>query len=174
MFHYYLHILSKRIRLEMPEIKQIELFNGQYINPADEIPLSLPAVFIEFGSVPWEDIGLHEQQGNLNISFHVLCEHLLHQRDYDLEEFNAQEYKSHVLDVVAKLHNTLQGWQMTLDEKTYSTELTRINTQPSTDADGLHLWIVQYQCKAIDDTTNRDKDLTPFQIDSFTIEPEGD
>lgn len=163
-------LISKRLRDKLPELKQIALFTNQYNMTDEELPIFPPACFIEFGEIPWLDTGLHTQEGNADISFHLVMDFVLPTDGFDLAGFNAQEYDLKVLDLMQKLHLGLQGWQMR-DQAglAHASPFTRTSIRPEPDAGGLAVWIVTYRCSLIDNSANTERNKTEFVIPKLTV-----
>lgn len=164
MFTTLYHHLSQRLAEKLPQLQQIELYNGQYLQTENELPLALPACFIEFESVQWRDTGLHTQEGTFDIAFHLVCQHMLPTGEFHGGGYNAVQYRQ-VLDLAQELHQALHC-HVIKDAAglIHATELRRTTTRPDTNADGLHIWITTYQANIIDNSTNRDASRQQYII----------
>lgn len=161
----YYQLLIDRIKNNVPEIATVELFANQYNNTDEERAIITPAVYIEFSNISWRDTGINTQEGLLTINIHFVVPHLLPANSEDLDKYNTQ-----VLELLQKIHTSLQGFQM-IDQNKYahSTKLTRVSTQYDTNSDGLQIWINSYQCTIIDNSTNADNNNQLFNIQNVTI-----
>lgn len=170
MFAPFYKLLSKRLRDKMPELKQIALFMNQYNLTEEELPLFPPCCFIEFGEIPWRDTGLHIQEGDAEISFHLVMDFVLPTDNFDLEGFNALEYDTKVLDLMQKLHLALQGWDLKDQQgRIYTGAFTRSGTRPEPDAGGLSVWVVTYRCNVVDNSAYWERNKTEFIIPKVAV-----
>lgn len=170
MFTTLYHHLSQRLADKVPALQQTELYNGQYLQTENELPLVLPACFIEFESIQWHDTGLHTQEGTFDIAFHLVCQHVLPTDGFHTGSYNAQQYRQ-VLQLAQELHLALHGYVIKdPDGLIHATELRRTTTRPDTNADGLHIWVTTYQVNVIDNSTNRDKGREPFMIPNLVTQ----
>lgn len=169
MFATFYKLLSARLREKVPELRQIALYNGQYLNPEEELPVFPPACFIEFGEIPWQDTGLHTQQAEAEIYFHLAADFILPTDGFDMEHFNAQEFDVRVLDLLQKMHLALHGFQIKNAEGFHSSEFTRSRTRPEPLPGGLSVWVVAYRCNLIDNTANRDRHQDEYIIPSLYV-----
>ncbi|HSW64963.1 MAG TPA: hypothetical protein VLH56_16875 [Dissulfurispiraceae bacterium] len=169
MFAVLYHHLSQHLADKVPQLRQIELYNGQYLNTEDELPMALPACFIEFESVQWRDTGLHTQEGTFFIAFHLVCQHLLPTDGFHTGSYNAAQYRQ-VLELAQALHLALHGFVIRDDGGLiHTTELRRTTTRPDANADSLHVWVTTYQANVIDNTANRDVNRQPFIIPKVKV-----
>lgn len=165
--------LVAHLNNELPELRQIALFNNQYNQPELDLPVVCPAVFIEFADVPWKTTGLHTQESQATITFHLVMDYLM-TTHHDAPLANQNQFDVQVLKMVQKLDECLQGWHTIGQGKpVISTELVRVATQQDTAADGLHVWLMSYTCEFLDNTLNRDADLVPYQIPNLAVQKPG-
>lgn len=161
----YYQLLIDRIKNNVPEITIVELFTNQYNHTEEERPIITPAVYIEFSNITWRDTGINTQEGLLTINIHFVVPHLLPANSDDLNIYNIQ-----VLELLQKIHTSLQGFQMIDNNKyAHSTKLTRISTQYDANSDGLQIWINTYQCTIIDNSSNANNNSQLFNIQNVII-----
>lgn len=153
----------------MPELKQIELWNDQYNRTDEDLPLMLPACFIDFGGIEWVTEGLHNQEGNCDIRFHLAMGFMLPNSNFGTGAWSANEYDAQVLDTMEKLHKALHGFQMKTENGVKSTELTRVRTEQDTQSNAVHVWILTYRTRIFDSSTDRDKHRAEYTIPNLSV-----
>lgn len=133
--------LAELIKTQMPEVRHIDLYRGQYLNTADYCAWDTPAVFIEFQPIQWQNLGQNCQQGILMPSFHLVIGNLAATRHQDTPEPDALDF----LSLIDKLHTALQGCIIS-----QCNELMRDRTDFDQSFDQLYVCRLSYRC-LIDD-----------------------
>jgi hypothetical protein len=145
--------ISGQIAAKVPEIRQIELFAGQYNDADNEAGLVFPpAVFIEFGEINWEDIGEYVQMGALPVRIHAVTQHIA--------PFNLNKkpdamikYSEKVDEISTKLYAALHGFCPGSEGNITTQLLTRIrSTGIENPPPTLHIKITEYLLEIIDKT----------------------
>lgn len=154
--------LRLHLATAMPELNTIALYNGQYDYSDMELPIVCPAVYIEFAALPWLTGGLHTQESEAEIKLHLVMDYMLQSR-YDEPPYHTASYDLEILDRIEALAKTMQGWQAVTNGIAYSTELMRATTETELN-DGLHVWIMTYRCRLIDNSLNRDRDMIDYVL----------
>lgn len=161
----YYQLLVDRIRNNVPEIATVELFTNQYNHTEEECAIITPAVYIEFSNITWHDTGINTQEGILMVDIHFVVPHLLPANSTNINEYNIQ-----VLELLQKIHLTLQGFQMIDNNKyAHSTKLTRISTRYDTNSNGLQIWINTYKCTIIDNSSNLENEWMQYNIQNIRL-----
>lgn len=143
--------ISSQIAAKVPEIRQIELFAGQYNATDNEAGLVFPpAVFIEFGEINWEDLGEYVQMGALPVRIHAVTQHIV---PFNLDKKPAAmvKYSEKVDELSRKLYAALHGFCPGSEGNITTQMLTRIRSTgiefpPPT----LHIKITEYLLEVVD------------------------
>lgn len=90
-----------------PIIKQIDRWNNQPSQPEQNIPLIMPAVFIDFGEVQWTAKKKLIQEGKLTIRIYVVQENYSDTQDSSVQQAQGL---SNNYDLLEKIYTKLDGF----------------------------------------------------------------
>lgn len=138
--------IAARLAARMPEVKQIELYSGQYQNPdAEANPIFPPAIFIEYGDAAWENLGQLVQQATVPVLIHTVVQHLP-PFGMDKKPTAITAYSQAVGSITRKLHQALHGFNPKDATSPFIAGLlTRIRTTTLTNAPPtLHVTITEF------------------------------
>ena len=155
----------------IPEIETVELWNSQLENESEEKPFNFPAVFIEFGEIPWTST--NQQPSTLGAQGNVAKEQkgdgaliTLHIAFSQLEN---QTISFLIIDpIIEKVYFKIQG----LTGEFYK-PLLRVAERQDTDHDRVIDWqmdfnVLMLQCGELDTT------LTQIPGGTVDLEVDGD
>ena len=127
--------IAAQIAAKMPEVKQIEIYNGQYDNPdAEANPIFPPAMFIEFGDVQWENLGQLVQQAIVPLRIHAVAQHIP-PFAMDKKPTAIAAYSQAVGSLSRKLYQALHGFNPVDDASGFTAGLlTRTNNNTLSEA----------------------------------------
>ena len=109
-----LHFLAivNQIKAKVPEIKTIDLYNAQYLKQAEELPFTTPAVFIEFGELPW----LNQGDGTQECPDAVLTLHVVDDDYEDTWQSNLANINQNPtlkwIELVEKIHKAFNNYAL--------------------------------------------------------------
>ncbi|CAN5308896.1 hypothetical protein BH09BAC1_BH09BAC1_14230 [soil metagenome] len=63
--------LIAQLNVQTPEVVHIDMWDNQPIQEAQNHPYNLPAVFIEFADIVWEQRGQRMREANLDLRVHL-------------------------------------------------------------------------------------------------------
>ena len=134
--------------------KHVDRYNAQPEFTEGVIPFHLPAIFVEFADIPWEDLTGGVQRGKALLRFHVLQYSL---GDSSADVFGQEgEEKTEALrlfDTLEALHGALQGLAGQSEDELFSwTGLRRVRTRSDTRHNILSLDILEYTTTLTDST----------------------
>lgn len=162
--------VGNRIKEKCPNIKHIDLYNGQY-TPNMELqikPFAKPAVFIEFGTTQWSDQVSGELEGMGLLRIHVVME--VYKDTYKIfeKDSNTQAATLAHYEIPVEVHQALQDF---LPDGSLG-DLTLINTIPDHDYDNIIVEVREYSFKDSDSTANHKRNWVDATINH--INPEGE
>lgn len=162
--------VKQRLIDRVPEIKSIDLFNGQIENEKKENPIQFPACFIEFQSIDWTSKGRGIQQGIAAVKFYIAIETY---KTGITGSATAALSDTSILELITKIHVALNGF----DDELF-TPLARSSEQQDIGHDNVLVWGVVYMTQLTDDgaETRYSKplvNLIPDTIDvmGLTVDP---
>lgn len=142
--------VSKRIRDNVTEINDIDIYNGQYEEPELFNSYNYPAVFIEWLSNAWLNNTDGSQQGLGGIKVHVVLPVVDQDtRNIDLADEVTQQARLSHLNVAAKVHKALNGYT----PSGFITPLERVQDEPDHNYSEVLIITMLYTAEAIDDST---------------------
>ena len=137
--------LINRLSKAVPDLRWIDLDQGQIDFPADNYPIDFPALLIDFTNTEWEDIGQQIQGGEMMISFRTAFRLYEDMNNHTPEESrNAGLQK---LQLLKTIHKALQGFA----GANYN-RLSRIRTFTEKREDGLKVITMQYSTYITDNS----------------------
>jgi hypothetical protein len=169
---HYLAIVN-RIRARVPEIKTIDLYNGQYQKMDSENPFLTPAVFVEFSALPWVNQGDGTQEApEATITLHIVAEDYEDVWQADSADIAASPAMKWIA-LIEKVHKAFnnysaqamyvapapaqlpddapQGSAAPLPQQVWlSTDWQRSNQEPDTDADHMRVEKLTYSMNLFD------------------------
>lgn len=127
--------IAAQLATKMPEVKQIEIYSGQYYNPdAEANPIFPPAMFVEFGEMQWENLGQLVQQAIVPVRIHAVAQHIP-PFAMDKKPTAIAAYSQAVGSITRKLHQALHGFNPVDAASGFTAGLlTRISTSTLSDA----------------------------------------
>lgn len=134
--------------------KHVDRYNAQPEFTEGVIPFHLPAVFIEFADIPWEDLSGGVQRGKALLRLHIL-QYSLGDSSADVfgQEGEEKTEAMRLLDTLEALHKACQGMAGKSEDDLYSwTALTRSRTRSDTRHNILSLDILEYTTILTDST----------------------
>lgn len=156
--------LAERLRLKVPGIKTIDLYNGQYDDPAQHNAYTCPAVFIEWLPVEWQDMPAGVQQGAGGFRIHCVVNTLRETRNIDrLSPPQQSQHTAHLL-FPAAVHAALQGFA----PHGYS-PLGRVLTTPDHRYTGNIIVVHQYTAHVVDTSAYAYAQYIEHPIDDFEV-----
>lgn len=156
--------IADRLESEMPELKDIQLFSGQYENPEENMPINPPAVYVEFGDIDWSNLGNGSQQGNFTLRLHFVSQHMMPAYSKNKPGL-LNDYDVNVLQQTEKLHRALHRWApLDTEGNPISQPLMRSRTIPDNRPDALHIWITEFVSMGIDNSANPYNNMTSVEV----------
>ncbi len=140
MYIDYYNSLKQYIAANMPEIKHIDWYNGQYTRYQEVKATALPAVYVEFGNpINWQTQGNGLQVAvDASIRFHLVL-------------FDVNDNPEQNLNLAKTLHKKLHLFKLTDTQGTQiSTGLMRTSSELVTDFDQLKIIILEYSTALYD------------------------
>lgn len=135
----------------------VRLWNNQIelSNSGEQIPFGLPAVFIDFPTIEWVDLGKGTQQGNLIIRFYV-CYESFHtaENEEDLDLFTLRQ----------QVYLALQGFIAT-----GAGALQRVSEQTDPRHTNIYVWVMDYSTSYQDKVAEFPRGLTTAEIETLTL-----
>jgi len=136
--------LAQRIAATMPDVKQVELYTGQYLYPAtDANPVFPPAIFVEFGEIMWDDLGERSQQAIVPVRLHVVTQHLP-PFGMDRKPAAIAAYAEAVTKVSTRLHQALHGYTPASEHAFAFNTITRRRSARAEAPPTLHVTISEF------------------------------
>jgi hypothetical protein len=134
--------ICDRIESEVPELKWIDLDNGDIDIQTERPPVAFPACFIDISYPNCEDQADSEQLVRANIIIRLAFQPQGASNNKSPVRARALE----IFDIVEKVHSALQGWH---NAGAFST-LSRISASAERRRDGLKVYRLLYQTTFID------------------------
>lgn len=134
--------ICDRIEAEVPELKWIDLDNGDIDMQSERPPVAFPACFVDINYQNCEDQTSTEQLVNATVIIRVAFQ----PRGATNTKSPVRTLSLSILDVVEKVHGALQGWH---NAGTFST-LTRVSAAGERRRDGFKVYRLLYQTTFID------------------------
>lgn len=100
--------LLARLTAEVAAIKHIDLYNGQFDQEINELPFSLPAVFIEFSPLDFQTLGKNKQSSNMGFNLHIGSE--VAEETASRESDTIRDAGLAHLTLLDNIFAALQGW----------------------------------------------------------------
>ena len=91
---------------EQPLFRHFDLWNQNVAFLEEETPFEVPAIFVEFGILDWEQLGNRCTASDLNVQIHIVTSDFMQTADYSPMEIDALEY----LDLGEFVATCLQGF----------------------------------------------------------------
>jgi len=89
---------------KLPLIRHFDLWNKQTDFLEQETPFDTPAVFVEFGTVEWHQLGDRMTDADLNVTLHIITRDFMQTADYSPMEMEALEYLDLIDTICGQLH----------------------------------------------------------------------
>lgn len=142
--------IAKQLRLQVSEVKHIDLFNQQYDRGEKEHPFGIPAVFVEYVATAWTAGGNNAQEGDSAVRIHVVMDNYGDTANIDQFEEAVQTEKLKHYEVARKVHQALQGFIPCC-----GTELQRVGTEYDHDHDQILVEVITYGFSEADTSADR-------------------
>lgn len=149
--------LVKRIKMQIPEIRWIDLDGGQLEFLDESYPVQFPAVFIDFRNIQYQQLSRNYQQGTVSIGVRVAFN--------IYEDFHGDspdiEQAADRLKLLNKVYVALHGFSgliLTDGEDNHYSKLQRQSMQSERRSDGLKVYEITFQCAV------RDKQAQPVYV----------
>jgi hypothetical protein len=156
--------IAKRIRLKVPAIKAIDIFNNQYEEPERHASLNCPCVFVEWLPTLWQDTGQGIQEGKGGFRIHCVMKTYRGTVDIDkVSDAQAALNLGH-LTLPADIHAALQGF-----EPECYTKLTRTQTIPDHRYNSIIAIVHEYTAEELDGSAYEYKDYVDHTIEDFVV-----
>lgn len=136
-------LLRDRVMAALPDVQEVDLYAGQYLNEATTIT---PAIYFEFLPTSWSNLGKNTQAGLVTVRVHIVQTSFASTRattGYE-QEFTALDY----LDFVQNLHLALQGFEIN------GQPLNRNLSEPDINQESTLVEKVNYTFEYHDETTD--------------------
>lgn len=129
--------LTEILQDKMPEILWIDLWHNQVNFLQDEHPFRTPAVFLSFRTLGTQDLGMLQQEINLQVDFYLFYETFADTYNGAFNQESALEFL-HSMD---ELHTTFHG----LSGKNFSA-MRRIGFAPEDTGGAGNLYRISFSC----------------------------
>lgn len=147
------------IREHMPEILWIDLYNEQYLTLQEQDPPIFPAIFIEWGTIPWTQLGQKCMEADTVITLHYCTENCASSRQSPDE--NMPPHPTDALAFLrglAKIHEAFHGTLFSGEYLTTTMPITsawmQLQNIQDTSHDGLRIERVPFKCRMYDYTSH--------------------
>lgn len=97
--------IAARLQEEVADVKYVDLWNADLDETEGGMVWPTPAVFVEFETIEWRQIGLGVRQGDTGIRLHVITQAVDHHGSTDAR----MEHALARLDLIARIHQALRG-----------------------------------------------------------------
>jgi hypothetical protein len=159
------HYLSivKIIREQLPEVKWMDRYYGQDIDPSDEDGIKYPAIFLEFQEINWQDLGSGVQEGpDSIISFHV-CSQSIEASVQGTTTLKFPEPTMKHLQLVDKVNKVFQGTHLAAivdgKECVFATDMQRGPQTQTSRRNALMVDVIGYKTDLFDYSSSQWSDV---------------
>lgn len=157
----YLALYEKIIQIGA--FKYVEMYNNQLLTQKEELPIVCPMVLIELGEFNWQTNGLHTQESDNEITFHLVFQ--LHQDNRN----GMKTFELETMDKVQEFCEALTGWQIK-DEIIRSSEFVRTKQRADNRFDQYKVHEINFLTRILDDSLNRNRRYkVPVTPDVFVV-----
>lgn len=129
----------------IPEIKMVELWNNQLAYAEEEQPFNTPAVFIEFGTISWNQLPLGAREATIDVMLHVVTDSRVSSWSDVIDTF----------DLIDKIHSSLHGLHELAEDGSVMDTLTCSRSITDHDFDELQDNVEVYQCHVTKKSLNK-------------------
>lgn len=143
--------IVQKLKVDVPEVKFIDLDSGQLDMMAESYPFSFPAVFIDFPDIDWKDMSKGVQNGTVLVNVRIAQRVI--EDTHSLAPATSVSTAIEKLKTKSKIHlsiNRLSG--------EHFNRLVRTRTGTEKRSDGLKVWNITYMCGLLDPGTLPDWD----------------
>jgi hypothetical protein len=159
--------ISERIRAKCPQIKHIDLYNGQYANAEKEDPFNTPAVFIEYMGGATEAMTRGMQILNAGFVLHVVGDTYDRTANIDLKTPPEQAAKLAHLTLDSLVHKAVNDWQ----PAGCVSVMARTGIDYDTNHDQIFVTRLTYACAIADETfTETETTVTDVAVEGKIVE----
>ena len=139
--------IAERIEAKIPEIVWVDLWHEQVSYLTEELPFPVPAAFIGFSTARIDDIGLLEQECDLQIDIYLFFETFsdTYQGSYN------QDSALNFLYLLTKLHTCFHG----VSGANYQT-MRRVDMRREDSGGAGNLYRISFNCNVIDASAQRE------------------
>lgn len=127
--------IKARLASKVPEVTFVRMWNNQTAN-GNEQPLSAKNLFIDFGEIPWRQMGSGLQDAELTILFRLVVQDY---KDEDVDFFQVRD----------KIHRAFNGF----NGPNWSS-FTRVFEKPDEDDFQFYTYQMAYRCRYVDTNSN--------------------
>lgn len=156
--------IAKRIRLKVPTVKTIDVFNNQYEEPSRHDPVTCPAVLVEWAPTEWSDLPMGIQEGVGGFRIHCVVNTLRHTRNIDLQTNTQAALNLLHLAFPKAVHAALQGFAPC----GYG-QLSRVQTQPDHRFSSIIVIVYEYRASVIDESAFEYEQYVEHPIEDFIV-----
>lgn len=135
-----------KLKEQVPSINLIDYWNSQTEKLTQDEFLTTPCVYLEFGAINWMDVGDGVQEGDCDITLHIVQDHL--GATFDTAPDNAQVGMVR-MQLLQQIHEACNGFM----EVDVLHPMTRSGSVLDTDADDTSKDTITYSTKLIDTGT---------------------
>lgn len=167
--------IKARLTSEVTDLKYFDWFNNQFEKIEEDVPFNLPAAFIEFAPIDWQQLGRLHQAAEVNFLIHVADMQLGESSSID-PDLVANANLAH-LELCDKIYAALQNFNGNMVNPALPfSSICRTGNTMDHDNEGLVITAIPFRVRlfeavatppvtvknlAADITANVDEDLNP-------------
>ena len=137
----YFNAIKTMITQRLSVVKTVDWYNKQYERNFEDVKATpLPACYIDFGTVGWQDTAQGGKSADVEIQLHLVS-------------FSVLDNPIQSLQLANDLQNIMQGQSLVQDSQRVSTGLSLTQSELVTDFDQLKVMILTYDTTIYNYTT---------------------